>query len=198
MWELGLRIVLSERWKEGNLIVVPKFDMAGKTQASEELAEYVARMQYDDAIYVSGSGWGGLGMPPGEADHLRSALERRHLIKDGIRLGQKGTWWENMEKQRILPVLNKIDLAHPDDFAPGQTHPLNGWKPGSLGVYHLMLRKRLIMDIAAVDALQDRLTRDLRRPIGALGTDPAEAAAWEELTGKTWAAATLAAAAGRP
>ncbi|POW20134.1 hypothetical protein PSHT_03807 [Puccinia striiformis] len=174
VWELGLRTVLSQRWREGRLIVVDKFEMNGESQASLELANLIKQNSWSSSVLIAGGHWGTEAKGWKSPGLLRQALSRAHLVEDGIRLGQTGPEWQRIQKSKILPILNEVDLAHPNDFRPGKPHPTD-LTPGKIGIYHLLLRKYTILDINAVRHLEHHLTRDLRAPITALGISPAEA-----------------------
>ncbi|WAQ86447.1 hypothetical protein PtA15_7A173 [Puccinia triticina] len=174
VWELGLRTVLSQRWREGRLIVVDKFEMDGQSEASEQLARLIKHRDWSSALMIAGGHWGTEASGWKAPGLLRQALARTHLVQDGIRLGQAGPEWARIQRAKILPVLNKIDLAHPNDLRPGKPHPAD-LKPGMIGIYHLLLRKFTILDLNAVRHLEHHLTRDLRHPITALGISPSEA-----------------------
>ncbi|KAG0150177.1 hypothetical protein CROQUDRAFT_88209 [Cronartium quercuum f. sp. fusiforme G11] len=173
VWELGLRTVLSQRWREGRLIVVDRFNMNNVEYGSEELADLITQKGWSNAMLIAGGDWGTPKTGWSNGGLLRQALSREHLISPGIRLGQCGTWWNQQQKDKILPILNAIDLAHPQDFQPGKPHTTD-WRPGRVGLYHLLLRQKCIMDIESVKYLERKLTWDLRRPIGALGVTPDE------------------------
>ncbi|EFP75849.1 54S ribosomal protein, mitochondrial [Puccinia graminis f. sp. tritici] len=174
VWELGLRTILSQRWREGRLIVVDKFEMDGQEEASEQLARLMNQRAWSSAVMIAGGHWGTEANGWKDPGLLRQALARTHLVKDGIRLGQSGPEWARIQRTKILPILNNIDLAHPNDLRPGKPHPAD-LKPGRIGIYHLLLRKFTILDLNAVRHLEHHLTRDLRQPITALGLSPAEA-----------------------
>ncbi|CAH7671112.1 ribosomal protein L4/L1 family-domain-containing protein [Phakopsora pachyrhizi] len=174
VWELGLRTVLSQRWREGKLIIVDKFDMEGLEDASEELSSFIKAKDWSSSFLIASARWGTEASGLESPSLLRKAISRSHLIRDGIRLGQTGTWWQNLQRERILPILNTLDLAHPNDIRPGKPHPADSKLP-AVGIYHLLLRKHVILDIEAVRHLEHKLTEDLRRPISALGVSPVEA-----------------------
>ncbi|KNZ44597.1 hypothetical protein VP01_8g17 [Puccinia sorghi] len=174
VWELGLRTVLSQRWREGRLIVVDKFSMNGRTEASEELARLVKHRGWSSAVMIAGGHWGTETEGWKAPGLLRDALARTHLVQDGIRLGQTGSEWARIQRTHILPILNQIDLAHPKDLSPGKPHPTD-LKPGKIGIYHLLLRKFTILDLNAVRYLEHHLTKHLRLPISALAISPSEA-----------------------
>ncbi|PLW51416.1 hypothetical protein PCANC_05189 [Puccinia coronata f. sp. avenae] len=174
VWELGLRTILSQRWREGRLLVVDRFEMHGREQASAELAKLVKYRNWSSAVIIAGGNWGTEATGWRGPGLLRDALARTHLVHDGIRLGQTGPAWARIQRTQVLPVLNQIDLAHPSDLRPGKPHPAD-LKPGHIGIYHLLLRKFTILDLNAVRHLEHFLTRDLRHPISALGISPNEA-----------------------
>lgn len=174
VWELGLRTILSQRWREGRLIIVDKFEMNGHQQASQELANLIKLRGWNSAVLIAGGHWGTERTGWKSPGLLRDALSRNHLIQDGIRLGQTGSDWQRIQRIKILPILNSIDLAHPADIRPGKPHPTD-LKPGSIGIYHLLLRKFTVLDIPAVRHLEHYLTHDLRHPITAIGISPTEA-----------------------
>lgn len=186
VWELGLRTILSQRWREGNLIVVDRFEMDNLEYGSEELAQLLQAKDWSNAMMIAGGDWGSPLTEWKNAGLLRQALSREQLITPGIRLGQTGTWWNQEQKARILPLLNTIDLAHPQDFQPGKPHTTD-WRVGRVGIYHLLLRRKCIMDIEAVKYLEHKLTWDLRRPIGALGASPVEASLQQSLASSSLA-----------
>ncbi|KAH9825094.1 ribosomal protein L4/L1 family-domain-containing protein [Melampsora americana] len=174
VWELGLRTVLSQRWRDGNLILVDRFSMNDIEYGSEQLAELITQKGWSNAMIIAGGDWGTPESGWKDGGLLRQALGRDHLITPGIRLGQTGSWWTQQQKALILPCLNNIDLAHPQDFQPGKPHTTD-WRPGRVGIYHLLLREKCIMDIEAIKYLEHKLTWDLRRPISALGVSKVEA-----------------------
>ncbi|MBW0495479.1 hypothetical protein O181_035194 [Austropuccinia psidii MF-1] len=184
VWELGLRIVLSQRWRDGRLIVVDQFDMDGRHEASQQLANLLKSRGWTSAVLIAGGNWGSQSEGWKSPGLLREALSRSHLITDGIRLGQTGSLWQDLQRAKILPVLNSIDLAHPADLRPGKPHPCDS-KPPAIGIYHLLLRKYIILDLAALQHLEHNLTRDLRRPITALGLSPTEAYYQQQLASKS-------------
>ena len=160
---------------------MPRFDLPhdGDTPgaSSVALARFLAARGWSNAVIIAGGAdWAASG-----ADDVREALARRALVGPGIRLGEHGRAWERIARRRVLPQLNSVDLAHPEDIAPGAPHPLSGWRPGRLGVYNLLARRRIILDLAAVREVEDVLTRDLRTSRSALGADPLEAATWNAL-----------------
>lgn len=184
IWELGLRTVLSERWREGRLIVVDKFDMEGLEHASVQLSKFLRARNWSDAFLIAGGHWGSESHGWKSAGLVRQALSRSHLIQDGIRLGQSGTWWQSIQRSSVLPSLNTVDLAHPTDIRPGIPHPPDT-KPPAVGIYHILLRKYTILDIQAVRHLEHKLTADLRRPIAALGVSSTEARHQKQLAVKS-------------
>lgn len=156
-----------------------------KDLGSEALESYLRHKRLDSAVFIAGDGWDLDPTSPSSPTStlaLRTALERRALIRpSGVRLGQSGTWWESLQRSTILPLLDSVSLAHPDDFAPGRPHPLSGWRPGRIGIYHLLLHKKVVFDLKGLELMQERLTRDRRRSVGALGTDEEEARAWDDM-----------------
>ncbi|KAI8445022.1 hypothetical protein BY996DRAFT_6434907 [Phakopsora pachyrhizi] len=142
--------VAIQRWREGKLIIVDKFDMEGLEDASEELSSFIKAKDWSSSFLIASARWGTEASGLESPSLLRKAISRSHLIRDGIR------------------------LAHPNDIRPGKPHPADSKLP-AVGIYHLLLRKHVILDIEAVRHLEHKLTEDLRRPISALGVSPVEA-----------------------
>ena len=149
--ELALRSVLSARWREGNLFVVPNFAWQPPPTTTGRLARLLRSKQWDRALFLSAPR-----APASDAyldDTRPSASEPQY---EDEQLVEHAADLRNFElASRNLP---KVELLQLHLLPPHARARLEHAKcPGELHAYQVLRHPMVIMDLGALEWLEEKL-----------------------------------------
>lgn len=149
--ELALRSVLSARWREGNLFVVPSLSWQPPPTTTGRLARLLDSKNWERALFLTAPR---APLPDAEANDLRpSASEPQYDFEQFV---EHENYVRNFEiASRNLPMVELLQLhLLPPHERPRPDHAK---RPGELHAYQVLRHPTVIMDLGALEWLEEKL-----------------------------------------
>lgn len=157
--ELALRSALSARWKEGKLHVVPNFFWDPPPHTTGPLSKLLGAKGWSDALFLSAPRNPQPAVPMGIRQRLGrpSALDPVYaseavLRQHGVEVRNLITAMTNLQKADFLRLDLLTQEAHEDARKPDEKK-----KPGELHAYQVLERSHTVLDLGALEWLEEKL-----------------------------------------
>ncbi|WFD34656.1 54S ribosomal protein yml6, mitochondrial [Malassezia cuniculi] len=149
--ELALRSVLSARWREGSLHVVPSLSWQPPPTSTGRLSRLLRSKEWDRALFLTAPR---APMPDSEINDARpSASEPQYEYEQFVEHAKYVRNFENAA--RNLPMVELIQLHK---LTPHERPRLEHAKrPGELHAYQVLRHPLVIMDLGALEWLEEKL-----------------------------------------
>lgn len=156
--ELALRSALSARWSEGKLHVVPSLYWDAPPKVTGNLARTLRQRGWQDALFLSAPRdpqpavklglRQRLGRPSACDPTYSEAVKDRHTVE----LQHFASALANIPNTELI----RLDMLT-EEAQKEAKRPENKKKPGELHAYEVLLRNNVVLDIGALEWLEEKL-----------------------------------------
>lgn len=156
--ELALRSVLSARWRSGSLHVVPSLVWDGPPNTTGKLSRHLSARRWTDALFLTAP------RNPEPSDHSLQTEARpsaadpvyapEQEIEHAIEVANFVSAANNLPRIHVIK-LNKLTEQPKNQHR--KISPEDKKRPGELPAYEILKRKLLILDLGAVEWLEEKL-----------------------------------------
>ncbi|KDN52172.1 ribosomal protein L4 [Tilletiaria anomala UBC 951] len=156
--ELALRSALSAKWLQGDLIVVPTMHWDAPPSTTGSLRRILQAKQWDDALFLTAPR-----EPQSALELRRNSSSTRPSAADPFYMPEQLRAHRQQTRNIALALGNipKVELIELQELTK-EAHlaarkPEQLKKPGELHAYEVLHRKKLILDLGAVEWLEEKL-----------------------------------------
>lgn len=156
--ELALRSALSARWQEGKLHVVPSLYWDPPPKVTGKLAKALATRGWQDTLFLSAPRHPqagvkeGLRQRPGRPSALDPTYAEETRDQHGVDLQPFAIALANLPQTELIRLDMLTEEAHEEAKKPEEKK-----KPGELHAYEVLLRDNVVMDLGALEWLEEKL-----------------------------------------